>query len=38
MRYGTRWIDRSMPHLSVEPAEDGEPAPAPPNTSITADV
>jgi RND superfamily putative drug exporter len=33
-----RWIDRWLPHLSVEPAEDGEPASASPNTSVPAGV
>jgi RND superfamily putative drug exporter len=32
------WLDRWMPHLSVEPAEDGEPAPSPAQTSVTAGI
>jgi RND superfamily putative drug exporter len=33
-----RWIDRWLPHLSVEPAEDGEAVPAKPATPAPAPV
>jgi RND superfamily putative drug exporter len=29
------WIDRWMPHLSVEPAEDSDPTPTPPKEPVT---
>jgi len=31
-----RWIDTWMPHLSVEPADDNDPAPTPPKEPATA--
>jgi RND superfamily putative drug exporter len=31
-----RWIDRWLPHLAVEPAEDSESAPEPPRNPVTA--
>ena len=33
-----RWIDRWLPHLSVEPAEEAEPASPPAKTPVTAGI
>ena len=32
------WIDRWLPHLAVEPAEEGEAAPEPPREPVPAGV